>query len=453
MFIGRENEIKEIKEFLKTESGCMMVYGKRKVGKTTLILHALDRAEQKYVYYECIKSSLNENIQGLTEELIREKIIPATISFKNIIDLFEYLNTLSKKINIVIDEYPYLKAYEKSETVDSIFQKIIDNHTSNIHMFLSGSHVGMMKDMLKEKNALYGRFTKVIQLKELNYIETANFYPKKSVYDKIAHYSVFGGSPYINQFVNEKFTLKENIIETVLNPSSPVANYVDNLLISDFTNNINASRIFSVLSNGKKKYKEIEEKLGIESNGGLSKQLNVLLDMDFVKKISPINRPDDKKKAKYEMQDNLLRFYYAYVYKRKSTLQIIGASAFYDEYIEPSIITFISHRFEEIAREYFSIKTKQGKLKGINNIGTYYYDDSQNKTSGEFDVVLQRKDTFDFYEVKYYKEKMSLSEMKQEESQVRAISDMIIGKIGFICTGGYEQTEDYDCIEIEKLYE
>lgn len=453
MFVGRELELKEIEDFLKRKSGCMMVYGKRKVGKTTLITHALDISERKYVYYECIKASMTENIQGLTEELIREKIIPSTISFKTFNDLFEYTGSLDKELCFVIDEYPYLKAFEKSDMIDSIFQKIIDSNKNNIQLILSGSHVGMMKDLLIEKNALYGRFDKIIQLKEFDYRDAAKFYPEMKTYDKIAHYSVFGGSPYINQFINPKLSLKENVLNTILNPSSAVSNYVENLLISDFTNTINASRIFSVLANGKKRYREIEDKLGIESNGKLSKQLNSLIDMNFVKKIYPINRPSDKKKARYEMQDNLLRFYYSYIYRRKSTLQIIGANAFYDEYIEPSITTFISHRFEEIARDYFSLKAKQGEIKGIGNIGSYYYDDSVNNRNGEFDVVLQIKDKFDFYEVKYYKEKMKQSEMQQEDEQIKSIPSLTIGKIGFICTGGYEKTDNYDCIEAEKLYE
>ena len=139
--------------------------------------------------------------------------------------------------------------------------------------------------------------------------------------------------------------------------------------------------------------------------------------MELIVKKHPINRQDDNKKIYYETNDNLLRFYHTYVYKNKSALQVIGAEAFYDEYISDSIVTFISHRFEEICRDYFSILVKSGKLKGIRDIGTYYYDDSVNKTNGEFDVVLKRKDSYEFYEAKYYQSPLCLSEMKKEESQ------------------------------------
>ena len=430
-----------------------MIYGKRKVGKTTLLTHVLGSSKDKTVYYECLKSTMEDNIEGFVAVLVREKILPVPLTFKGFTDVFAYLNTLDGTYNIIIDEYPYLKEFTKPETVDSIFQAVIDNHLKNIRLFISGSHVGMMKDMLEEKNALYGRYSLTIWLKELNYREAALFYPEKNVYDKAALYSVFGGSPYVNGFINPKKTLRENIVATILNESHPVYQYAEHLLISDFTNAIGAERIFSAIANGKQKYGEIESKLGMKNNGLLSKQLASLLRMDIITKTYPINKPDDNKKSAYEINDNLLRFYYAYVYKNKSALRVLGPEAFYDEYVERSIITFISHRFEEIARDYFSLCVQSGKLKGVTNIGTYYYDDSETKTNGEFDVVLQRRDLYDIYEVKYYAAPLGIGEMKKEESQIRNLKGLKVGKIGFVCVSGFDtQTDEYDLVSGEEIY-
>ncbi|MDE6586042.1 MAG: hypothetical protein K2K80_05120, partial [Clostridia bacterium] len=112
-----------------------------------------------------------------------------------------------------------------------------------------------------------------------------------------------------------------------------------------------------------------------------------------------------------------------------------------------------SHRFEEIARMFFSLQVKEGKRKGIFRIGTYYYDDSATKTNGEFDVVLQRKDNFDIYETKYYSKPLSLTEMQEEEEQIRNIKGLAVGNIGFISTSGFgEVSSEYDCISGEELY-
>ena len=249
MFIGREKELALLQQDYIGKAA--MVYGKRRVGKTTLIQKAL-------------KCTMQDNISGFVQELVRAKILPVPLNFGTLQDVFAYLNALPEKIVVVIDEYPYLKAMNDSATVDSIFQNIIDNRLVNIELILSGSHIGMMKDALQEKNALYGRFAVTIKLNELNYLEAAKFYPDKTPYDKAAHYAVFGGSPFVNQALQPTATIRENIISTILNPMSAVYLYASQLLLSDYSVKINAERIFSVIGNGKKRYTEIEDKLDVK---------------------------------------------------------------------------------------------------------------------------------------------------------------------------------------------
>lgn len=452
MFIAREKELKIIDDMLAKRSASVLVYGKRKVGKTTLILQALKNSADTTVYYECLRAPLKENLAGLVSALVKAGVLPVPVAFGSFQDLFAYINTLSGTFNIVIDEYPYLKKYEKSDYIDSVFQSVIDNHLTNVRLFISGSHIAMMKELLNEGNALYSRFGSVIVLHELNYKEAAAFYPQKTACEKIAFYSVFGGSPFVNEQLDSGADLKTNIINTLLNPTSSVYVYADNMLISDLSNTVNAERIFGAVGNGKKRYNEIEGKLSMRSNGLLSKNLEVLLKMELLSKVYPVNKHDDRK-SMYELSDNVLRFWYTYVYKNKSALQMLGAEAFYESYIAPSLTTFISHRFEEIARVYFSLRVREGKLKGVTNIGTYYYDDSASKTNGEFDVVLQRADVYDIYEVKYYFAPLGLKEMGEEKRQIKSIKGIKVGKVGFIAANGFEElVPEYDCITGEELY-
>lgn len=453
MFVGRKQELKAIQSVLEKRSGSVLVYGKRKVGKTTLILEALKGNAGKTVYYECLKSSLQDNIDGFVSALIAAQVLPVRLGFASFQDVFGYLNTLPGTFNIVLDEYPYLKKFTTGETVDSVFQAVIDNYLSNIRLIISGSHIGMMKDLLEEKNALYGRFSAVIRLSELNYKEAAAFYGEKSAYDKIAFYAVFGGSPFVNEQLDAQSDLRMNIQELLLNPLSSVYAYADNLLLSDLSGSMNAERIFSAIGNGRKKYGEIESKLGLSNNGLLSKQLKNLLGMDLLAKRYPINREDDSKKVSYELTDNLLRFWFTYVYKNKSALQMLGAEAFYENYIASTVTTFIAHRFEEIARAYFSIQVKEGKRKGILHIGTYYYDDSEQKTNGEFDVVLQRQDGYSVYEVKYLAAPLSENAMREEVKQIKGIKGIRVRDIGFISANNFEkELPECECIDGQSLY-
>ena len=132
---------------------------------------------------------------------------------------------------------------------------------------------------------------------------------------------------------------------------------------------------------------------------------------------------------------------------------MLGADSFYDAYIEPSIITFISHRFEEMCRTYFSLLAKSGKLKGVLDIGTYYYDDSVRRKNGEFDIALKRVNGYDIYEAKYYRDILTEKEMLKEEKQVFEISTLNIKKIGFITVSGVETKLDkFEYVDGNQLY-
>ena len=440
MFIGREKELALLQQDYIGKA--VMVYGKRRVGKTTLIQKALKSSSYRTVYFECLKGTMQDNISGFVQELVRAKILPVPLNFGTLQDVFAYLNALPEKIVVVIDEYPYLKAMNDSATVDSIFQNIIDNRLANIELILSGSHIGMMKDTLQEKNALYGRFAVTIKLNELNYLEAAKFYPDKPPYDKAAHYAVFGGSPFVNQALNPAATIRENIINTILNPMSAVYLYASQLLLSDYSVKINAERIFSVIGNGKKRYTEIEDKLEVKKTGNLSKQIKSLIDLEIIARNSPINKIGDNKKSTFEINDNLLRFYFTFIYKNASALQVLGAEAFYDEYIAPALTDFISRRFEGICRDYFSLQVRSGKMKGVRNIGSYYYDDPIHRKNGELDVALEFADGYEIYEAKYYAQPMTLDEINREVQQGEEIKELTVKQIGFIAINGFAEREE-----------
>ena len=441
MFIGREQELAQLMDAIGAERSATLIYGKRRVGKTTLIKQALAQSDKPCVYYECLKGTLDDNIAGLAKAMQDAGLLRFSTMFSSFQDVFAYLSSLGKPVVIVIDEYSYLKSMADAAMVDSIFQSIIDNHLANINLVVSGSHVGIMKEMLEENNALYGRFNTVIHLREFSYRDAAAFYLSKSSYDKPGFYAVFGGSPYILKELNDRASLKENIIKTVLNESSPVQLYAANLLLSEYSNSVNAERILAVLGNGKKRYTELESKLNTNKTGNLAKQLKTLTTLEIVKKTAPINKLHDAKKVGYEVNDNLMRFYFTYVYRNRSALQMLGAETFYEQYIAPTLTEYISRRFEELCRDFFSFLAKQGKLPGISNIGTYYYDDPATKTNGEFDVALEFGKEYTIVEAKYYKGKLTRDEINREIGQVRKITELSVAGIGFVSVGGFENPD------------
>ena len=454
MFIARIEELSKLSGAMRQTGHASLVYGKRRVGKTRLIKEALKKQEQSVIYYECIKGTMQENINAFVKLLSELQVLTFASSFQSFTDVFAFLNSLPRSFVIVIDEYPYLSSLADPEIVDSVFQTVIDQRLSNIHLVISGSQISVMKDLLKKGNALYGRFQLILYLHELNYRDAALFYPSKTPYEKIAFYSVFGGSPFVLQELREEETLEENISRTILDESSSVFLYVSNLLLTDYSNAVNAERILSVLGNGKKKYSELEKALQANSTGNLAKQLKSLQATELVKQLYPINKPDDSKKKFYEINDNLVRFWYTYLYHNRSALQMIGAKEFFDQYISPTLLSeYVPHRFEDLCRNFFSHLAKSGQLPGITNIGTYYFDDPLRHRNGEFDVALAFGDQVQLFEAKYYKRPLALSEIHKEAGQIREIEVLKVVHLGFIAVNGFEKQEDgYSYFNGEDLY-
>ena len=234
---------------------------------------------------------------------------------------------------------------------------------------------------------------------------------------------------------------------------SAVYLYASQLLLSDYSVKINAERIFAVIGNGKKRYSEIEDKLDVKKTGNLAKQMKPLRDLEIISRNYPINKLNDSKKSTFEINDNLLRFYFTYVYKNASALQVLGAEAFYDEYVAPTLTDFISRRFEGICRDYFSLQVRSGKLKGVRNIGSYYYDDPAHRKNGEFDVALELADGYAIYEAKYYAQPMTLDEIHREAQQVANIKELAVKQLGFIAINGFvEQEKPYTYLDGNDIF-
>ncbi|MBO7614249.1 MAG: AAA family ATPase [Bacilli bacterium] len=446
MFVGREKELKILKEEMAKKSSSVLIYGKRKIGKTTLIKEAYkQQSEKPYIYFECIKDIEERNIEELMKLLKKMNIMSEFISLptKSFLDLFRFLDSLNKDMIVVIDEYPYLKECTKSNTIDSVFQNIIDNNISNINLVISGSHIGMMRDLIEEKNALFGRFDKIIELKELSYLEVSSFYQNKSNYEKAAFFAIFGGSPFVNEQINPNLSIKDNVVKNLLDKNSALYNYASSLLISDLSNQIQANRILSILGNGRKSYKELEEILDKNKTGLLSKQLKPLLDIELIKKVAPINKLNDVKKAKYEINDNLLSFYFKYILPNQYLFDYKDIGMLYDEEIAPTLTTYISYRFEDLCREFLWNYVNQNKIKNVVDIGRYYYDDPINKTNGEFDLAILNKDgSVQIIEAKYLTNEVTNQIIQKEIKQINSIKEFDVDKVGFISINGYKNISE-----------
>ena len=214
MFYGRERQKKSLLDMIKKDQQMIsLIYGRRRIGKSELIKQTLKETDVQSIYYECKQTTERNNVDSLAE-IIGDTFNFPKPSFANIEELLNYLfqRAEDKPLILVFDEYPYLR--ENVKGLDSILQSVIDKYkdTSKMKFILCGSYVDTMKELLAKQNPLFGRIDLIIDLKPMDYYETALFYEKFSNEDKVKLYSVFGGIPYYNRLVEADKSVRENII-------------------------------------------------------------------------------------------------------------------------------------------------------------------------------------------------------------------------------------------------
>ncbi|MBR4474951.1 MAG: AAA family ATPase [Oscillospiraceae bacterium] len=456
MFIGREKELKALLAELSTwkKKTAVLIYGKRRVGKTTLIHEAAKAFDGIVVNHLCVTSTFEGNLE-LIYKSVSESLSLPNIRFDSLFAMMDYLKTLDKKILLIIDEYPYLKETKKKNEVDSYMQAVIDRLPENVKLILCGSYITIMKELLAEDNPLFGRFSLIQHIHDFDYYDASQFCPNLPVREKVAFYSVFGGCPYVLENLETDKSIKDNIIRLLLPETGIIRSHIENVMLKEIRKSYDA-RILETLGNGKKKYTEIRDQLGGSETGLLDKQLKILLDMETIQKTEPINRRNDKKKQFYEIMDNLMRFYFSFIFGTAGTIVRIGEEQYYARNIEETLEQFISRRFEGITLQYFHRMSIRGNYPDIEDFGSYWYDDPVKKINGEFDCVIKRTgDLYDFYECKYFDRPMTLKECEQEKNQLRKVQGIEVSDIGFVCTGGFdfENKTEFILIDGKALYQ
>ena len=456
-FIGRTQELKKLSKVINNDSQQFaLIYGRRRVGKSELVKQALKQCDAKAVYYECKQVSEASNTASLGDILSETMSLPK-LGYTSIEALLKYIFELSEqeKIVLVLDEYPYLKRDVKG--MDSILQALLDTYKDRSHLTLIilGSFVETMKSLLEHKNPLYGRADLTIDLKQMDYYESAAFYPDFSDEDKVRAYAVFGGIPYYNRLIDDSMSVKDNIIELIAAPGARLENEVAMYLNAEISKITNANEVFEALAAGVTRYSDILSQSHVSSGPTLVDVLDKLIKMELVSKVTPINDPGNKKKAAYVIVDNFSQFYYRFIFKFSSQMKIMDPDVFYDKYIAADLdAAYVPRRFEDICRQYLIRQNKAGNIDPvIEKIGKYYYDDPINHTNGEFDIVTEDERGYAFYEVKFKKDPVTEQDIQTEIEQVKR-TGLSCCKYAFISRSGFagKKIDGVEYIELKSLY-
>lgn len=457
-FIGRTKEQEKLLAQLSSPiQNAALLYGRRRVGKSELILHTMRQtSDARTIYYECRQTTTENNTKNLSE-VIAEAFDMPPLAFSDIEAALRFVfdRATGEKIVLAIDEYPYLRDVVKG--MDSILQVLLDEYRDRSHLslILCGSYVEVMKSLLERDNPLYGRIDLKINLQPMDYYESAQFYPERSCEDKVRLFSVFGGIPYYNRLIDKNASVRENLIHLILEPDARLEDEVPSYLLSEISKIGNAHEIFSALADGHARYRDILSQSHVSSGATLVNVLNRLIGMQLVQRRSPINDPNNKKRTSYVICDGLSKFYYRYVFRYLSQRSVLDPEVYYDRYVNDDFETqFVPRAFEEVCRQYLVRQNRMGNSEPpFDLIGTYSYDDPVTRTNGEFDVVTKDPLGYSFYEAKYRTTPITQRMIEDEIEQVQR-TGLTCHRYGFFSRSGFEAQADERTalIGLEELY-
>lgn len=388
-FIGRKNELHTLNTEYNRNSSFVVIYGRRRVGKTTLIKEFLKN--KTAFYYLATEELESQSMKRLANVIARttKNTLLQKIEFTDWLDLFQLIADYKpeeKKV-LVIDEFPYL--VKTNSAFPSILQNAWDEFLkdSNVMLILSGSLIGMMqKHALSYDSPLYGRRTAQMRLTPLPFTsiyETQNLPFEQAV----EQFALTGGVPKYLEFFEDGRPLEEQLKDAVFSKNGFLYEEPNFLLKSESLTAVNYFSIIKTIADGNHKLGKIASALGQESSS-LTPYLSTLSDLGFIEKRTPITEknPEKSRKGLYFIADNFLRFWFCYVYPYKGELELDNMQIVLDEIHKDFKEKFVAFAYEDICKDIFAKLCSNNAISFVpSRIGSYWLNDYDGDT--EIDVM------------------------------------------------------------------
>ena len=322
-FVNRESELNFLnKKCRENIAELIIIYGKRRVGKTELSIQFAK--DKPHIYFLCERIAMRYQLKKFTVavgEYFKDEFLPPQ-GFRDWETAFKYIANKGEKLIVIIDEFSYL--VETNKAVPSTFQKAWDLYlkNSNIYLMLLGSSISMMeKTALFYKAPLYGRRTGQLLIKPFKFKEVQKVFFDKDFEEVLSIYSIVGGTPlYLNKF-RGKNPLNV-VMEEILKKGQPLYEEVEFLLREELKEPRNYFVILEALSLGKHKLSEIMNETGFDK-GTVSRYLAILDSLQITRKEIPITEkiPEKSRKGIYAIDDNFFNFWFRFIFRNRALLE------------------------------------------------------------------------------------------------------------------------------------
>jgi uncharacterized protein len=396
LFIGRENELQTLEKLYRKDIfQLMVIYGRRRIGKTTIINKFIENKEA--IFFVAQEANDFINLEVFSQKIYSFFNIPlSTGSFKTWNNAFDFIaeKAKHKKFILAIDEFPY--AVHENKSIKSVLQNVIDHKLKNTNIFiiLCGSQISFMEnEVLGHKSPLFGRRTSQMRVEGFDYLDAAKFMDGYNYEDKIKFYSCIGGTPHYLSQIDRNLSFEENIKELFFDIAGYLYDEPMMLLKQELRETSMYNSIITSIAAGCSKLNEISTKIN-EHTSKTIKYIDTLIDLNILYKEFPFGQnPAKSRKGVYKISDNCFNFWYRFVFLNKPGIeQGIGDIILKNEVV-PLISNYIGKpSFEEICKQYILRLNKNEKLPLLStNFGSWWGVDKIEKKQSDIDIVAENK--------------------------------------------------------------
>ena len=423
-FVDREQEMETLQsEYDRDGSALVVLYGRRRVGKTTLISEFIKN--KKALFFLASEESESQNrlafqekaADFLNSDLLKNVEVKSwDVLFRAIMD-----SHFDSKPVIVLDEFQYLG--KSNPAFPSVFQRIWEEILKDrqVMVILCGSLISMMQSQtLAYDSPLYGRRTAQIRLKQIPFAYYHQFFPDKSRKELIEMYAVTGGVPKYIELFSQSNDIYSAIETCVLNRSGYLYDEPHFLLQQEVSEVGSYFSIIKAIAAGNTKLSAIAGVLEVKSTS-LTKYLKTLIDLDILEREVPVTEdsPEKSKKGLYKIKDNYLRFWFAFVYPNMSFIESGHGRIVMDKIRKSLVRNHIAFVYEDVCRERMWEINAEGVWPFyFSKLGRYW--DSKE----EIDIAAIDPDGKNLIlgECKYWQEPVGVSVLRELEAKAKTVA-------------------------------
>jgi len=414
-FYCREEELRKLN--VRYEDGdfeCIVIYGRRRVGKTALINEFCK--DKPTIFFSALNTTGQENLESLSRAIMdfeRPDALSGPV-FQDYDAALAEITALSadRRIIFVIDEFPYLA--KAKPAISAMLQHLIDHKWSNskLYLILCGSSMSFMENqVLGQESPLYGRRTGQFKIEPLDYKETAVFHPELSCTYNALIYGITGGVPHYINKLNVKSDLDEALLVNLFDRSGYLYEEPANLLKQELREPAIYNAIIKAIAEGASHLNEIVTKIG-ETSGICTNYIKTLIDLGIVKRETPITEKPGKKTV-YLLADNFFRFWYRFVPTNISAIDSGRIRKIYPKAVGQFLPDFMGLTFEKMCRDYLLYYADDLPIE-LSELGQWWGTDSRKKKQVQIDIVGTPAEGKEYIigSCKYRNEKIGMEELE-----------------------------------------